>query len=100
LYTIKLIKLQAIVLAGHVIYIGERRNAYILSKYLNMLDPLEYLGADGRILLKVDRKQVGYEDVDWILLALDWDQWQAVSNSNELWVTLKSGEIFGQLRVY
>jgi hypothetical protein len=33
---------------------------------------------DGRIILKIDIKEIRYEDVDWILLAQYRDQWWAL----------------------
>jgi hypothetical protein len=40
--------------------------------------PLEHLRVDRRIILKIDLKRVEWEQVDWICLAQDMDQWRAV----------------------
>jgi hypothetical protein len=36
---------------------------------------LEDLGLDG----KMNRKEIQWEDVEWIHLAQDWDQWRAAT---------------------
>jgi len=37
-------------------------------------------GVDGRII-KIDFKQVGFENVGWIILAQSRDQWRTVANT-------------------
>jgi hypothetical protein len=37
--------------------------------------------------IKMDLKEIGYEDVDWIHLAHDWEQWRTLMNTvMNLWV--------------
>jgi hypothetical protein len=31
--------------------------------------------------IKMDLREIGWDDVDWIDLAQDWDQWRAVLNA-------------------
>jgi hypothetical protein len=48
---------------------------------------LNNLGVDGRIILRRDLKEICWENVDWIHLAQDRDQWQALVNTvMNLWV--------------
>lgn len=37
-------------------------------------------GIDGRISIKILLKEIGWEDVDWINVALDEDKWWAAVN--------------------
>jgi hypothetical protein len=39
---------------------------------------LEDLGIDGKVIIRMDLKEIGLEDVDWIDLAQDNDKWQAL----------------------
>jgi hypothetical protein len=41
---------------------------------------LENLGVDGKIIFRVDLKEIGWEGVNWIHLAQDRDQWWAILN--------------------
>jgi hypothetical protein len=42
---------------------------------------------------KMDRKEIGYEDVDWIHLARDGDQWHALVNNNRTFVSYRGQRI-------
>jgi hypothetical protein len=55
----------------------------------------DHLGDLGihRIILKWILKEIGYEDVDWIQLAQDRIEWQAVVNIIMNWVLLKAGKL-------
>jgi hypothetical protein len=44
-------------------------------------DHLEDLPLDERITLKLNRREVGWEVVDWIYLAQDRDSWRTVVNT-------------------
>jgi hypothetical protein len=60
--------------AGHIIHMGEMRNAYsIVVGNLKERDRLEDVGIDGEIILKWILGKV-WEVVDWIHLAQDRDQ--------------------------
>ena len=43
--------------------------------------PLEDLGIDGRVILKMDLEEVGWGDMDLIALADDRDRWEALVNA-------------------
>ena len=48
---------------------------------------LVVLGVGGRIILKMDVKEVGLGGMDWIYLAQDKDRWRTVVNAlMNLWV--------------
>jgi hypothetical protein len=66
----------------------EMRNAYkILAGKPEGRDHSEDLGTDGRIIFRVDLGEIVWEDVDWIHLAQETNQWRAVVNTVlELWV--------------
>jgi hypothetical protein len=64
---------------GHVACIRDARNVHrILFKILKVRDHLEALIFNERIILKGVLKEIGCEDVDWLHLAQDRDQWQAL----------------------
>jgi hypothetical protein len=65
---------------GDAACMGRKRNAYrFFARKPEERDHLEYLGTDGRIVLKCIKK-IGWEDVDWINLAQERDQWKAFLN--------------------
>jgi hypothetical protein len=47
------------------------------SLYLVPTSPRD-AGVDGRVIFKMDAKEIACKDVDWIHLAQDRDQWRAV----------------------
>ena len=67
--------------AVHVARTGDRRGAYrALVGETREGDNLEYIGRDGRIILKwIFTKWDG--DMDWIDLSQDRDRWWAVVNA-------------------
>jgi hypothetical protein len=44
-------------------------------------DHWEDLGVDGRITFKMDLREIGFGDVDWIHWAQDRDRWRALVNT-------------------
>jgi len=48
-------------------------------EYLKDRDHLEDLGLSGKII-QMDLREIGWEGVDWLHLAEDRDQWQALVN--------------------
>jgi hypothetical protein len=56
---IRLIKSRRMRWAGHVAQMGEKRDAYI----------------------KMDLREIGRDEVDWIDMAQDRDQWRALVNT-------------------
>ncbi|KAJ4435452.1 hypothetical protein ANN_18067 [Periplaneta americana] len=57
---------------------GESRNAYrVLVGRPEEKDLWGGRDVDGRIILKMDLREVGYDDRDWINLAQDRDRWRA-----------------------
>jgi hypothetical protein len=67
---------------------GDMRNACkIFVKKLEGGDHAADLCVDGRII-RMDRREIGLEVVDWIHLAEDRDQWRVVVNTAmNLWVS-------------
>jgi hypothetical protein len=48
---------------------------------LRETDHLKDLGVDGRIILKMDLQEVGWDVVAWIDLVQDRDRWRALVNA-------------------
>ncbi|KAJ4451751.1 hypothetical protein ANN_03222 [Periplaneta americana] len=70
--------------AGHVAVMGESRNAYRVL--VGRPEGKRSLGRPRRRWednIKMDLREVGYGDRDWINLAQDRDQWRAYVNGNE-----------------
>jgi hypothetical protein len=68
--------------AGHVACMGEGRKLYRLlmgkPKGKKPLGRLRHRWEDG---IKMDLRETGWEDVEWIHLAQDRDQWWALVNT-------------------
>jgi hypothetical protein len=62
---------------------GGRRGAYgfFLRGELMERDHMKNLGVDGKIILKMDPQEVGWEGVDWIALGQNKDRGQAFVNA-------------------
>ena len=46
-------------------------------------------------------QEIGWESVDWIGVAQDWNKWWVVVNKVlNIWVVLNAGDFFEQLRHY
>ena len=80
-------------LVGHAAQVGEKKNAYSI-----LVKKPEEKKSVGRTMhmwkdnIKVDLKGIRWDSMDWIHLAQDRDQWQAVMNIvMNLWVTPNSG---------
>jgi hypothetical protein len=74
--------------AGHVLRMGENRNAYmILVEKPEEKRPLgrpKHRWVDN---IKMDLREIGWDGMDWIDLAQDRDQWTALVNTiMNLWV--------------
>jgi hypothetical protein len=68
--------------AGHIARIGEKRNAYRLL--VGKPEGKRPLGRPRRRRvdnIRMDLRQVGWGDVDWIGLAKDRNRWRALVNS-------------------
>jgi hypothetical protein len=79
---IRIIKARRMRLAGHVARMGEKRNAYRLL--VGMPEGRRPLGRQRRRWLdniRMDLLEVGWGDVDWIVLAYDRNRWRALVNS-------------------
>jgi hypothetical protein len=79
---IQVIKSKRLRWAGHVARMGERRGAY--SALVGKPDGRRSVGRPRRRWednIKMDLREVGWGDVDWINLAQDRDRWRAVVNA-------------------
>jgi hypothetical protein len=89
LQNIKVSKLRRMRWAGHVACMGIINACKIMVRKPDL--KLGDLGVDGGNI-KIDLKKIGYEYVDWIQLASERDQWQALVNM----VKNPSGSIKGR----
>jgi hypothetical protein len=53
----------------------------LLSENLTGRGHSEDLGVDGENNIRMDLREIGWKDVDWIHLAQDRDQWRVVVNT-------------------
>jgi hypothetical protein len=68
--------------AGHVARMGEKRNAFrILVGKPERKRPLGRPRRRWVDNIKMDLREIGWDDVDWIHLAQDRDQWRALVNT-------------------
>ncbi|KAJ4436652.1 hypothetical protein ANN_16783 [Periplaneta americana] len=75
---IRNIKSRRLRWAGHVAHMGESRNAYrVLVGRPERKIPLGRPRRRWEDNIKMDLREVGYDDRDWINLAQDRDQWRA-----------------------
>ncbi|KAJ4435384.1 hypothetical protein ANN_17998 [Periplaneta americana] len=83
----------------HVNRMGESRNAYrVLVGRSEGKRPLGRPRRRWEDNIKMDLREVGYDDRDWIDLAQDWDQWRAYVRAAMNLRVLKSEKIFGAKR--
>jgi hypothetical protein len=76
---IRVIKSRWMRWAGHVARMGEKRNAYNI--FLGKPEGKRPLGRPRRRWvdnIKMDLREIGWDDVDWIHMAQDRDQWRAL----------------------
>jgi hypothetical protein len=68
--------------AGHVVRIGEKRNAYkILVGKPEEKRPLGRPRCRWVDNIKMDLRGIGWDDMDWIDLVHDRDEWRALANT-------------------
>ncbi|KAJ4438662.1 hypothetical protein ANN_14609 [Periplaneta americana] len=90
---IRNIKSRRLRWAGHVARMGESRNAY--SVLIGRPEGKRPLGRPRRRWednIKMDLREVGYDDREWINFAQDRDQWRACEGGNELPGSLKASK--------
>jgi hypothetical protein len=66
--------------ARYVACMTTEMHVVILWGILEERDLLEHLGVRWENDIKMERKDMGLMDVDWIDVAGDWDKWRAVVN--------------------
>jgi hypothetical protein len=83
-----MIKSRRIGLAGHVARIGEKKNAFrILMGKPEGKRPLIRTRRRWVDNIKMDLREIVWDGMDWIDVALDRDQWRALVNTViSLWV--------------
>jgi hypothetical protein len=78
---VRVIKARRMRWAGHVACMGEVRGAYnILVGRSEGRRPLGRLKRRWEDNIKMDLREIGFGDVDWIHLTEDRDRWQALVN--------------------
>jgi hypothetical protein len=69
-------------LAGHLAHVVEKRNAYSVlvekPKGKRQLERLQHRWEDN---VKINHNEIGWEDVNWIHLAEDRDNWEDLVNT-------------------
>lgn len=70
----------------HLAYKGENINVYRILVGKTERGCLETQGTDGRIILKKDLKEIGWNRADWIHLPGNRHPWQACEQSMTIWV--------------
>jgi hypothetical protein len=79
---VRVIKARRMRLAGHVAHMVEVRGAYnILVWRAEGRRPLGRPRRRWEDNIKMDRREIGFGDVDWIHLAQDGDRWRALVNT-------------------
>jgi hypothetical protein len=79
---IRVIKSRRLRWAGHVARMGEKRNAYrILARKPEGKRPLGRPRRRRVDNIKMDLREIGWDGVDWIVMAQDMDQWRALVNT-------------------
>jgi hypothetical protein len=79
---IRIIKSRRMRWAGHVVRMGEMRNEYRI--FLGKPKGKRPLGRPRRrweYNIKMDLREIGWDDMDWIDLAHDRDLWKALVNT-------------------
>jgi hypothetical protein len=85
---VRVIKARRMRWAGHVVRMGEVKGAYnILVRRPEGRRPLGRPRRRWEVNIKMDLREIGFGDVDWINLAQDRDRWRALVNKViKLWV--------------
>jgi hypothetical protein len=79
---VRVIKARRMRWTGHVAYMGEVRGAYnILVGRPEGRRPLRRPRRRWEDNIKIDLREIGFGDVDWIRLAQDRDRWWALVNT-------------------
>jgi hypothetical protein len=79
---IRVIRARRMRWAGHVVHLGEVRGAYnILVGRPEGRRPLGRPRRGWQDNIKMDLRETGFWDVDWIDMAQDRDRWRAVVNT-------------------
>jgi hypothetical protein len=79
---VRVIKARRMRWAGHVAHMGEVRVAYnILVGRLEGRKPLGRPRRRWEYNIKMDLREIGFGDVDWIHLVQDRDTWRALVNT-------------------
>jgi hypothetical protein len=79
---IRQIKSRRMRWAGHVARMGEKRNVYrVLMGKPEGKRPLERSRRRWEDGIRIDLREIGWGNVDWIQLAQDRDRWRAVVNT-------------------
>jgi hypothetical protein len=79
---IRIIKSRRMRWAGHVARMGEKRNSYRIL--VGKPEGNRPLGRPRRRCvenIKMDLREIGWDGVDWIDMAQNWDQWRALVNT-------------------
>jgi hypothetical protein len=77
-----MLKSRRMRLAGHVARMEEKRNAYmIIMGKPEEKRPLGRLRRRWVENIKIDRRGIGWDGMDWIDLAQDKDKWRALVNT-------------------
>jgi hypothetical protein len=66
--------------AGHVVGMGKMRNAYNFGWKSEGKRPLGKPRCRWVDNIRMDLREIGWEDVDWMHLVQDGDQWRALVN--------------------
>jgi hypothetical protein len=78
---VRVIKARRMRWAGHVARMGEVRGAYILVGKPEGRRPLGRPRRRWEDSIKMDLREIGFGDVDWIHLAQDRDRWRTLVNT-------------------
>jgi hypothetical protein len=80
--SIRVIKSRRMRGAGHIVRMGETRNAYkILFAKSEGKSPLGRPRRGWQDIVRIDLRELWWEAVDWINLVQDGDQWRSVVNT-------------------
>jgi hypothetical protein len=91
-YIVRVIKLRRVRWVGHVACIIEMRNSHkILAVRPEGKLPLRRPRCRGEHNVRQDLKEIEWEDVDWILLTCDRDQWQTREHLNKPLCSIRWG---------